>query len=699
MVRSRTVLAVVALALSAGPIALAQDIRVVLDGQTLAFDVPPVEVQGRVLVPLRGIFERLQAYVEFDEATRTVHVRRGTVTVRLELGSRIAYINDRPTTLDVPATAIQGRTMVPLRFVSEALGAVVEWDGTTRTVVITTTGAAAPRPAAPSAPQPSVIEGVLLAVNVERSRITVARENVAYTVTVTPDTAITRINVDTNTGGSVSLGELRRGDQVRVTVDAQSRALAIRATYRLVFGRIEVLTARLVVLEGGDAYRFAPEVDVRIDGRPAKPSDLRPGMTATLRLNPQTNEVWGIEVQRTAQLPTPPTPGPVVVSRFEVSPREPLRAGQTLTVTLVGTPGGRATFSIGDSIRDVPMAERQPGVYVGTFTVRPGDDVTNAPVFGRLVVGNAVSPLVQSAAPVTIDTRPPRILEVAPAAGARVPNNRPTIVVVADDGPGSGIRRFRLFVRGREVTQEASQSDRILTYTPPQPLSDGRVEVRVQVVDRAGNPTEEEWAFVIDTRGAAVQSVTFSPTRPLVAGDVLLVVVMAEPGGRATFTIEGMAEGIPMAEQQPGRYVGTYTVRPGDVTPGAHVVVEFVRPTGEVVRLQATGRVVMAAARPARPVIERPRPGERVRSPLRVRGRTTPGFQVRVVASFESAVGPVALRGRLGEVEVTADAEGRWEAVIRFPLVLRGARITITAVAVSPTGQESDPQTVNVIHE
>ncbi len=301
MRRFRTALAVVALlALWAGPAATAQGIRVVLDGQVLGFDVPPVEVQGRVLVPFRGIFERLQAYVEFNEATRTVHARRGTVVIRLQLGSQTAYINGRPTILEVPAMAIQGRTMVPLRFVSEALGAVVEWDGTTRTVVIMTS-VAAPRPAPPGAAQPSVIEGVLLAVNVEQNRITVARDNVTYTITVTPDTAITRIHVDTNAGGSVSLGELRRGDQVRVTVDAQSRAIAIRATYRLVSGRIEVLTARLVVLEGGSAYRFAPEVEVRIDGRPGGISDLRPGMTVVLRLNPQTKEVWGIEARRATQ--------------------------------------------------------------------------------------------------------------------------------------------------------------------------------------------------------------------------------------------------------------------------------------------------------------------------------------------------------------------------------------------------------------
>jgi len=698
MHRFRIALAVIALvALWAGTFAMAQGIRVVLDGEVLAFDVPPVEIQGRVLVPLRGIFERMQAYVEFDEATRMIHARRGTVVIRLQLGSRTAYINDRPTTLDVPAMAIQGRTMVPLRFVSEALGAMVEWDGTTRTVVITTR-AAAPRPAPPGAAQPSVIEGVVLAINVEQNRITVARDNVTYTITVTPDTAITRINVDTNAGGSVSLGELRRGDQVRVTVDAQSRAIAIRATYRVVSGRIEVLTARLVVLEDGDTYRFAPAVDVRIDGRPAEVSDLRPGMTVALRLNPQTKEVWGIEARRTAQPSPPPAPAQVVVSRFGVSPQEPLRAGETLTVTLVGTPGGRATFSIADTIRDVPMTERQPGVYVGTYTVKPGDNLTNVPVFGRLVVGTAASPLVQSSTLVTLDTTPPRILEVSPPDGARVVNNRPNVVVVAED-TGSGIRTVRMFVQDQDVTPDLVRGDRIFAYTPPRPLPDGRVEIRIRIVDRAGNSAERSWSFVVDTRGAVIQSVTFGPARPLGAGDVLTVVMVAEPGGRASFSVEGIAENIPMAEQQPGRYVGTYTVRPGDVAPKSRVIVQFVRPTGEVVRAAATGEVTIAAARPAKLMIERPRPGERVRSPLVVRGQTTPGFRVRVVATFESVLGPVVLRGRLGEAEVTADAAGRWEATLRFPLVLQGARITIIAVSVSPTGLESEPVTVTVLHE
>jgi len=83
---------------------------------------------------------------------------------------------------------------------------------------------------------------------------------------------------------------------------------------------------------------------------------------------------------------------------LQVSPGEPLRAGQTLTVTLRGMRGGRPAFLIGDAIADVAMREQQPGEYVGTYTVKPGDNATNVPVLARGVIGGVSSPVLQSAA-------------------------------------------------------------------------------------------------------------------------------------------------------------------------------------------------------------------------------------------------------------------------------------------------------------
>ena len=86
--------------------------------------------KGRTLVPLRFLGEQLGAVVRFDSAKKEVTITKGKVTIRLRLGEKVARISQegaapRTVALDVPARAARGRTVVPLRFVSEALGATV----------------------------------------------------------------------------------------------------------------------------------------------------------------------------------------------------------------------------------------------------------------------------------------------------------------------------------------------------------------------------------------------------------------------------------------------------------------------------------------------------------------------------------------------------------------------------------------------
>ncbi|WP_256760552.1 copper amine oxidase N-terminal domain-containing protein [Cohnella sp. WQ 127256] len=113
-------------------------IQIIIDGQVLPTDQPPVEISGRTLVPLRGIFEALKAKVVWNEKLQTITATRGDTTIVLKLGSKTATVNNKTITLDVPARTIKYRTMVPVRFVSEALGDDVNWNSKTQTVNITT---------------------------------------------------------------------------------------------------------------------------------------------------------------------------------------------------------------------------------------------------------------------------------------------------------------------------------------------------------------------------------------------------------------------------------------------------------------------------------------------------------------------------------------------------------------------------------
>lgn len=113
-------------------------IQVDLNGSPLSFSVQPIQINGRTMVPLRGIFEALGAQVNWDATSRMITANKGGTEVELTIGDPHATVNGQTVILDTPAMIMSGSTMVPLRFISEALGADVKWFEATQTVTITT---------------------------------------------------------------------------------------------------------------------------------------------------------------------------------------------------------------------------------------------------------------------------------------------------------------------------------------------------------------------------------------------------------------------------------------------------------------------------------------------------------------------------------------------------------------------------------
>lgn len=126
------------------PSALAIDLYV--DGVKLQTDTEPMIKNSRTLVPVRAIFEALDAEVFWNGEERSVTATKDGITVYLKIDDTIAYVNGDQKILDVPAQIVNSRTMVPARFVAEALEADVKWDNNTRTVYVTTNPAAQPEP-------------------------------------------------------------------------------------------------------------------------------------------------------------------------------------------------------------------------------------------------------------------------------------------------------------------------------------------------------------------------------------------------------------------------------------------------------------------------------------------------------------------------------------------------------------------------
>lgn len=113
-------------------------ISVVVDGSELSFDTQPVIENGRVLVPFRKIFEALNCAVSYKSngTSKEVVAVNGEKFITAEIGSNTMSVNGEEIKLDAPARIDNGRTLVPLRAVSESLDADVQWNGEERKVTI-----------------------------------------------------------------------------------------------------------------------------------------------------------------------------------------------------------------------------------------------------------------------------------------------------------------------------------------------------------------------------------------------------------------------------------------------------------------------------------------------------------------------------------------------------------------------------------
>jgi len=134
--KKKLLLSTLTLSVLFGSTAFAKDISVTIDNKNIVFDQSPVIENGRTLVPMRGIFEAFSAQVEWDEKAKTITATKGTTIIKMQIDSTKMSVNGIEKTLDVSPVIIGGRTLVPVRAMSESLGVEIAWDNNTQTVLI-----------------------------------------------------------------------------------------------------------------------------------------------------------------------------------------------------------------------------------------------------------------------------------------------------------------------------------------------------------------------------------------------------------------------------------------------------------------------------------------------------------------------------------------------------------------------------------
>ena len=114
-----------------------KNISLQINGSETSAEVPPTVIEGRTMVPVRAIFEAVGANIEFDAETKTITAKKGDTIVSMTVGAKVATVNNKQVQLDAPAVIVSGRTLAPARFVAETFGYDVQWDAENKIVKIT----------------------------------------------------------------------------------------------------------------------------------------------------------------------------------------------------------------------------------------------------------------------------------------------------------------------------------------------------------------------------------------------------------------------------------------------------------------------------------------------------------------------------------------------------------------------------------
>lgn len=107
-----------------------------INDTTYTLEASPTIVNGRTMVPLRFVGEAFGATFEYDAIFKIIDINFGEQEIKMQIGRKVAFVNGKEMSLDVAPYIVNGRTLVPIRFISEVFGSSVTWDGTTKTVTI-----------------------------------------------------------------------------------------------------------------------------------------------------------------------------------------------------------------------------------------------------------------------------------------------------------------------------------------------------------------------------------------------------------------------------------------------------------------------------------------------------------------------------------------------------------------------------------
>lgn len=471
-------------------------IAIDINGVRLPLEPPPILYEKELFVPVRRTIEALG--LQFIRNGSHIDTQVGAKTVQLTIGSRAALIDGQPYELDAAPIEVKFVLYAPLRFFTDVLGAQATFDRSKHDVQIV--AQLVGRSADGLIVTHTSVErfGTVTAVDVDSDPPTISLEynSDLHTQAIGKNAIIDMHDVAANVSVPGELGDIRPGDFTRIYMDRQGHVERVEDEFGSYTGRIAAATTNEFVLADGHVIEPTRTTQIYLDGRTASLADLTVGDLVTVRYNVESNEVRTILVSRAETQAS--QPGAPSIASLALDTDRPLQPGDSVTVTMHGTPNGAATFDIGSYVTSVAMADSGNGVYVGTYQIPKGANFSDVPIIGHLRVGDANASDVTAPQQLSASSSPPGVSDFAPYEGSVVNTASPAIYATfSADAVPVNPSSITLWVDGRDVTSESLRSAAFIQYLPSYSYRSGPVHVTVRVADLAGNTTTRSWTFTI----------------------------------------------------------------------------------------------------------------------------------------------------------------------------------------------------------
>ena len=398
------------------PGALAQNIRIFVNDERLLFVGPsPKVVYGHVMVPVRGVLERLGASVKFDDATKVITAVKGKTEIKILIGTDVAQINGEDSQMDISARMIGGSAFIPLRFLSEALGADVFYDGQAQAIHISTSADVVADADAGSSS--SVIPPAGTFVSNQSGYIgagiplkfTLKAPSGAQATFRIPGATGDIQMVEESDGVYAGLYATPAGRDSGLVINNATPIATLKSgdttTYTQLSNQISIDTAPplmgpflpepnsrvtsdrpfiAVQLDDGAGSGIETKtVQLSLDGKDfsklCKVTQHRVTYRPSVALDPGLHEVSVVATDHAGNISTSNWSFTLIgsasyISGFSYTGPSELEPGAIINVMMVGAEGAGADFSIGNSRVSIPMVESAPGQYSGQYTVDATDD-------------------------------------------------------------------------------------------------------------------------------------------------------------------------------------------------------------------------------------------------------------------------------------------------------------------------------------